>query len=253
MSYRAFARHALRYGTFWPGALAQDSYNMYKKRRRSQSQRPAKRARTTATRAAYRPKMRSRMSSKKKGTSKFSRWNKNKRSIPNVQVNPFRFFRNTCTLASKPGAALEWKCLTDIPSASHGFNNVKLKSFDIDLKFMPVTGANQPTWLRFAIVVQTGVYADPIATNLIGGLSHSDNYINMSTDREGWMNRTFPLNSMYKVIYAKTLMMAPLLEAGATSVQSNLSAQIAIRQRVKYPKFIQYDSGTDNVPLTNNV
>ncbi len=171
----------------------------------------------------------------------------------NVQVNPFRFFRNTCTLASKPGAALEWKCLTDIPSSSRGFNNVKLKSFDIDLKFMPVTGANQPTWLCFAIVVQTGVYADPIATNLIGGLSHSDNYINMSTDREGWMNRTFPLNSLYKVIYAKTLMMAPLLEAGATSVQSNLSAQIAIRQCVKYPKFIQYDSGTDNVPLTNNV
>jgi hypothetical protein len=190
---------------------------------------------------------------KSKGKGKFQRWNKNKRSIPNVRVNPGRFFRYNLTLSSKPGAAMEVQCLTDIPSANRINNNIRIKNFDIDLRFMPVTGCTSPTWVRFAVVVQTGTYILPNAAELIGGTSHIDNYIDMNTNREGWQNRTYGLNSMYKVIYAKTLMMAPLLEAGASSVQSNLNAQVAIKTRVKYNKYIQFDDSLDNVALTNNV
>lgn len=190
---------------------------------------------------------------KSKGKSKFQRWNKNKASIPNTRVKPFRFFRYPIQVAAKPGAALEFQCLTDIPVASRSLNNLLIKSFDIDLRFMPVSGADRPTWVRFALVVQTGTYTAPNASELIHGVSHTDNFIDMSTTNAGWQNRSYALNSVYKVIYAKTLKMAPLLEAGSTSVQSNLNAQCAIKARVKYHKYIQFDDATDNVPLTNNV
>ncbi len=133
--------------------------------------------------------------------SKFSRWNKNKRSIPNNRVRPFRFFFYPIAVAVKPGASLEVSCLTDIPSASRSLNNVLIKSFDIDLRFMPVDGCFRPTWVRFAIVVQTGPYILPNAAELIAGVSHLDIYIDMSSSREGWQNRTYALNSQYKVIF----------------------------------------------------
>lgn len=241
---------ALRYGTFWPGALAQDVYRMNKRRRSTQGARKAKRMRMSS-RVAYRPRLRKKMPMRK--SSKFARWNKNKRSIPNVRINPGRFFRYNQTLSGTPGATLVFQCLTDIPSASRIQQNIRLKSFDIDMRFMPVTGCIQPTFVRFMLVVQTGTFINPSSTELLGGTSHTDNFINMNTDREGWENRSYPINSLYKVIFAKTLAMAPLLEAGATSVQSNLNAQCAIRQRVKYSKYTQYDDALDNVPLTNNV
>ena len=250
---------ALRYGTFWPGALAQDTYTMYKRRRRTQSGRPSKRGRMSYSRS-YRPRLmgrRARSARLKFGSrgtkTKFSRWNKNKRSIPNDRVRPFRFFRYPIAVAAKPGAALEVQCLTDIPVASRSLNNILIKSFDIDLRFMPVAGCVQPTWVRFALVVQTGPYVLPNALELIAGTSHTDNYIDMSSTNAGWQNRSYALNSQYKVIFAKTIMMAPLLEAGATSVQSNLNAQCAIKQRVKYNKYIQFDTIGDNVPDANNV
>jgi len=145
--------------------------------------RAAKRYRRTYTRASYRLKMharcaRSRFRPKSK---KFSRWNKNKRSIPNVRVRPFRFFHFPVAVAVKPGAALEDQYLTDIPSASRTFNNVLIKSFDIDLQFMPVDGCFRPTWVRFTIVVQTGTYILPNASELIHGVSHLDNFIDMSS------------------------------------------------------------------------
>lgn len=125
-----------------------------------------------------------------------------------------------------------------------------IKSFDIDFRFMGVDGCVRPTWVRFALVVQTGPYAFPNATELIGGISHADNFIDMNTNRAGWENRTYPLNPQYKVIYAKTCMMGPLLEAGATSVQSNLNAQQCfIKQRIKYRKYIQFDDAADNVAV----
>jgi len=128
-----------------------------------------------------------------------------------------------------------------------------IKSFDIDLHFMPLDGCIRPTWVRFLIVVQTGKYILPNATELIKGNSHTDNFIDMNTNREGWQNRTYGINAFYKPIFAKTIIMAPLLEAGATSVQSNLNAQCRIRQRVTYRKYIQYDDSADNVADTNNV
>lgn len=248
-------RQALRYGTFWPGALAVDAYGMYKRKysRRSIT-RPAKRSRMSYTRA-YRPMMRRRLR-RSKPVGKFARWNKTKRAIPSTHPLPYKTYRYAITntpATAKPGAAMETHCLTDLPISARELNVVKIKSFDIDLHFMPHTGATRPTWVRFAIVVQTGDYSLPVATNLLSGLTHSDSYINMSSDRDGWMNRTLSLNPLYRVIYAKTLKMAPLLEAGATSVQSNLNAQCNIRQRVKYDKILTYDTNADNVAVANNV
>ena len=156
---------------------------MYKRRSRMLNGRAAKRYRRTYTRASYHPKMcaRSGRGRFRPKSKKFSRWNKNKRSIPNVRVRPFRFFRYPVPVAAKPGAALEVQCLTDIPSASRTFNNVLIKSFDIDLQFMPVDGCFRPTWVRFAIVVQTGTYILPNASELIHGVSHLDNFIDMSS------------------------------------------------------------------------
>jgi hypothetical protein len=145
--------------------------------------RAAKRYRRTYTRASYRLKMRTRCARSRfrPKSKKFSRWNKNKRSIPNVRVRPFRFFHFPVAVAVKPGAALEDQYLTDIPSASRTFNNVLIKSFDIDLQFMPVDGCFRPTWVRFTIVVQTGTYILPNASELIHGVSHLDNFIDMSS------------------------------------------------------------------------
>jgi hypothetical protein len=248
-----YVRTALRYGTFWPGALAQDTYRMYKKRKSSARSGGPLKKRSIRYSRSYRPRMaRKRRMTRKKG-GKVRRWERNKRSIPNVRCNPFRFFRYNLTNASKVGASLETSCLTDIPAASRSLNNIMLKSFDIDLHFMPLDGCIRPTWVRFLIVVQTGKYILPNATELIKGTSHTDNFINMNTDREGWQNRTYAVNPFYKPIFAKTIKMAPLLEAGATSVQSNLNAQCRIRQRVTYRKYIQYDDALDNVADTNNV
>jgi len=258
MFYRPFVRkllrHGLRYGTFWPGALAQDSIEMYRKRKRSLASNVAtKRARTTLRARARMPRRRRRLTRRSRALSKFSRWNFAKKSIPNIRVNPGRFYRYTYTVPNKPGAALETHCLTDIPSGSRVHNNIMLKGFEIQFQFMPVAGCDRPTFLRFAIVVQTGPYVLPSAVELLGGTSHADNFINMSSDRAGWENRSYPLNKQYKVIYAKTLKMGPLLEAGATSVQSNLNAQAFIKTFVKYRKYIQYDDSTDNVAYSNNV
>lgn len=240
---------ALRYGTFWPGALAQDVYRMNKRCQSSQAQRAAKRIKMSS-RVAYCPRLRKKITLRR--SSKFTRWNRNKKSIPNVRINPSHFYRYNLTLVDTPGATLSYQCLTDIPATARIHNNIRIQSFDIDLRFMPVTGAIQPTYIRF-MLVQTGLYVNPSTVELLGGTSHGDNFINMSTDREGWENRSYSLNSLYKVIFSKTLSRAPLLEAGATSVQSKLNAQCAIRQRVKYSKYTQYDDSSDNVPLTNNV
>jgi len=51
---RDITNTALRYGTFWPGALAQDSYRIYKRRRLTQNGRAVKRPRRAYSRA-YRP------------------------------------------------------------------------------------------------------------------------------------------------------------------------------------------------------
>jgi hypothetical protein len=254
--YRAIASTALRYGTFWPGALAYDAYKMYKKRRRSDKgyggNQYHKRKFLRRPRP-YRPVMRKRLNTSKKASNKWSRWKRTIRSIPSTRVKPFRFFRYPLADPSRVGAQLATGCLTDIPFASRTLNNILIKSFDINLQFMPVQGCDRPTFVRFALVVQTGPYSAPTAAQLLHGYSHTNNFIDMGTTQDGWMNRNFAINPNYRVIYAKTLMMAPLLEAGATSVQSNLNAQCRIKQRVNYHKYLQYDDSTETVGEANNV
>jgi hypothetical protein len=174
--------------------------------------------------------------------------------IPNMRVVPFKSYRYVYNNAvGKLGASLEAHCMTDIPFSFRGFNNIRIKSFDINLHIHPEADCVRPTWVRFALVVQTGPYVFPTITNLLHGTTHSDNYIDMSSARDGWQNRTYALNPLYKVIYSKTIMMAPKLEAATTSLQSNLDACCNIKARVKYPKYLQYDTQTDNVGSCNNV
>ncbi len=133
-NYRAIATTALRYGTFWPGALAYDAYNMYKKRRRTDKGGNLYRKRKFLQRPRpYRPVMRKRLNTSKKASNKWSRWKRTIRSIPSTRVKPFRFFRYPLGNSTFQGAQLSTGCLTDIPIASRSLNNIFVKSFDINL------------------------------------------------------------------------------------------------------------------------
>ena len=73
-------------------------------------------------------------------------------------------------------------------------NNICIKSFDVNLSFMPVTGCNRPTFVRFALVVQTAPYSVPGVGELLHGVSHTNNFIDLSSTQDGWILRHNALN-----------------------------------------------------------
>lgn len=196
----------------------------------------------------------------KKGMStspQYNRWMKNIQSIPNAVSNMSKYKRFQYTNSvGIGGGELTSQCITDFPQgAQRSDNTVNIKSFDVDLHFTPFQGCIMPTWVRFAVFVQTGKYESPInqVTDFLEGIEVNNSYLNISTAPQGWILRTQPLNPRYKVIYAKTVHMGPLLEAGANTIQSNLEARCHIKQHIVYNKRLAYDTYTDNVASANNV
>jgi hypothetical protein len=106
--------------------------------------------------------------------------------------------------------------------------------------------------MRAALIVQKGGFSNPGAGTgfeMLKGPTILDNAIDIGIAQAGYTLRDQGINAnQYDVIWAKTLNIGPLLEAAATSIQSNLNAQTEISTYVKYGKNIQFDDPADTNP-----
>jgi hypothetical protein len=109
--------------------------------------------------------------------------------------------------------------------------------------------------MRIALVVQRGSQSTPVAADFFSGPTYDDQVLTgPAIANDGLRNFNQPINpSLYATIWEKTVNIGPHLEAGATSVQSNLNAQHDVEGYCRYDKNIMFDSSADSSPESHNV
>lgn len=194
-------------------------------------------------------------------TKKIARWNRAKRSIPAWNQISGKQKRQLIAVTASGVATINSLLLTDIPysmgptsQTTRQFNTVRLKGFSINLHVRPDATSATPTFCRMAIIIHRDALTTPVgATEFFTGPTPLDQAVDLALANPGFMNKNQPINpAKYAVIWARTFSMGPHLEAGATSVQSNLNAQINVTAYCKYNKLIGFDTTTQNSPLSHN-
>ena len=229
-----------------------------RKRSAATRSRGYKRARPKVARARSRPigmrkrmpMRRSRMSSKKTKL-----WSKNKRMFPSIVNSNTKMKTSSFVLPSVTFADLQPVLLTGIQSgitsSTRERNNIFIKGFHYDFRARAGTLNIMPTYVRMACVICPGPSIGTLGL-LRNVNSLEDNFIDFGNINSGVTNLISPFNpSVAKVIWSTTRRIGPLLEAGATSIQSNLNAQISLSGYIKFNKKVLFDSDT-SVQLSNN-
>lgn len=197
-----------------------------------------------------------RMRTRSTARNKILRWNKAKRRIPSPTGLNTKWITTVLNNAAIAGGAMQFQSLTTIPVGTTLVTRtraiVNIKGFRLALTMRPGSPNTMPTFMRAALIVQKGGFGNPGAGTgfeMLQGPTILDNAIDLGIAQPGFTLRDQPINkNQYDVIWARTVNIGPLLEAAATSIQSNLNAQTEINTYIKYGKNIQFDDPSDTNP-----
>lgn len=201
--------------------------------------------------------MRKRVRRRRMPSKKAKLWMKNLRGFPNQVVSSRKIRTQFYNLPSQPVASLAGIPCTGIPSgvtsASRERNNIFIKGFSYDFRVRAGALNSMPTFMRIAcVIVPSGVAGSVDLFRNPNTLE--DNSLDLGTANSGYINLVSPLNpNVARVIWSTTKRIGPLLEAGATTIQSNLNAQATVSGYVKFNKKVLYDNDAASVLAADNV